>query len=155
DADYKFERVEVTRQQALETFTRMGERYKLENIEKIPEGAVITIYRSGDFVDLCRGPHVESTGQIKAFKLLSVAGAYWRGDERNRMPKRIQGTAFLEKRAPAESPHRLEEAKKRDHRRIGKELDLFSIEETVGGGLVLWHPKGAKVRYVAENFWRE
>src|SRR5215470_9368585 len=155
DADYKFERVEITRPQAVEMFTRMGESYKLENIEKIPEGAIITIYRSGEFVDLCRGPHVESTGQIKAFKLLSVAGAYWRGDERNPMLQRIYGTAFFDKKDLEQHLHRLEEAKKRDHRRIGKELDLFSIEETVGGGLVLWHPKGARVRYVAEQFWRE
>src|SRR5262249_4555452 len=155
DADYKFERVEVTREQALEMFTRMGESYKLENIARIPEGAPITIYRSGEFVDLCRGPHVASTGQIKAFKLLSVAGAYWRADERNPMLQRIYCTAFSEKKDLAGRLHKLEEGKRRARRRIGKELDLFSIEETVGGGLVLWHPKGARVRYVAEQFWRE
>jgi len=155
DADYKFERVEVSREQAYEMFSRMGETYKLQNLERIPEGAKITIYRSGDFVDLCRGPHVQSTGQIKAFKLLSVAGAYWRGDERNPMLQRIYGTAFFEKKELADYLHRLEEAKKRDHRRIGKELDLFSIDESIGGGMVLWHPKGARVRYLAEQFWRE
>jgi threonyl-tRNA synthetase len=155
DADYKFERVEVTREQAHDLFARTNETYKLQNLERIPEGAKITIYRSGDFVDLCRGPHVASTGQIKAFKLLSVAGAYWRGDERNPMLQRIYGTAFFEKKDLDEHLHRLEEAKKRDHRRIGKDLDLFSIEEDIGGGLVLWHPKGARIRYLAEQFWRE
>jgi threonyl-tRNA synthetase len=155
DADYKFERVEVTREQAFDMFTRTNETYKLQNLERIPEGAKITVYRSGDFVDLCRGPHVASTGQIKAFKLLSVAGAYWRGDERNPMLQRIYGTAFFEKKDLDEHLRRLEEAKKRDHRRIGKDLDLFSIEEDIGGGLVLWHPKGARIRYLAEQFWRE
>jgi threonyl-tRNA synthetase len=150
-----FERVEISRAQALEMFTRMNETYKLDNIARIPEGAPITIYRSGDFVDLCRGPHVKATGEIGAFKLLSVAGAYWRGDERNPMLQRIYGTAFPTKKELDEHLHRLEEAKKRDHRKIGKELDLFSIEEDIGGGLVLWHPKGARVRYVSEQFWRE
>jgi threonyl-tRNA synthetase len=155
DADYKFERVEVTREEAEQIFGRMGETYKLEILGKIEPGKKITIYRSGEFVDLCRGPHVESTGKIAAFKLLSVAGAYWRGDERNPMLQRIYGTAFGNKKELAEHLHRLEEAKRRDHRKVGKELDLFSIDETIGGGLVLWHPKGARVRYVAEQFWRE
>ena len=154
-ADYKFERIEVTREQAHDMFERTNETYKLQNLERIPEGAKITVYRSGDFVDLCRGPHVASTGQIKAFKLLSVAGAYWRGDERNPMLQRIYGTAFFEKKDLDEHLRRLEEAKKRDHRRIGKDLGLFSIEEDIGGGLVLWHPKGARVKYLAEQFWRE
>jgi threonyl-tRNA synthetase len=155
DADYRFERVEVTRDQARELFARMGESYKVEILDAIPADGVITIYRSGDFVDLCRGPHVESTGKIKAFKLLSVAGAYWRGDERNPMLQRIYGTSFFEKKDLDDHLRRLEEAKKRDHRRLGKDLDLFSIDETIGGGLVLWHPKGARIRYLAEQFWRE
>ena len=155
DANYKFERVEIPRDEARETFARMGETYKVEILDAIPADSVITIYRSGDFIDLCRGPHVETTGQIKAFKLLSVAGAYWRGDERNPMLQRIYGTAFFEKKDLADHLHRLEEAKKRDHRRLGKDLDLFSIDETIGGGLVLWHPKGARVRYLTEQFWRE
>src|SRR5215475_1159585 len=129
DADFKFERVEVTRDQAREMFARMGESYKVEILDAIPADSLITIYRSGDFVDLCRGPHVESTGKIKAFKLLSVAGAYWRGDERNPMLQRIYGTAFFEKKDLAEYLHRLEEAKKRDHRRLGRELDLFTFHE--------------------------
>jgi threonyl-tRNA synthetase len=155
DADYKFERVEVSREEAEQIFGNMGETYKLEILARIEPGKKITLYRSGDFVDLCRGPHVESTGKIKAFKLLSVAGAYWRGDERNPMLQRIYGTAFADKKELAEHLHRLEEAKRRDHRKLGKELDLFSIDETIGGGLVLWHPRGARVRYLAEQFWRE
>ncbi len=155
EANHRFERVAMTRDEARRLFAGMGEKYKVEILDAIPEGSTITIYRSGEFVDLCRGPHVESTGKIKAFKLLSVAGAYWRGDERNPMLQRIYGTAFPSKKDLEDHLHRLEEAKKRDHRKIGKELDLFSIDETIGGGLVLWHPKGARVRYLAEQFWRE
>jgi threonyl-tRNA synthetase len=154
-ADHRFERVEVTREQARELFAGMGETFKVQILDAIPAGTVITLYRSGEFVDLCRGPHVASTGQIKAFKLLAVAGAYWRGDERNPMLQRIYGTAFPDKKSLDEHLKRLEEAKKRDHRKLGKELDLYSIDETIGGGLVLWHPKGARVRYLAEQFWRE
>ena len=155
DADYRFERVEVTREQAREIFARMGETYKLEILDQIAPGSLITLYRSGDFVDLCRGPHVASTGEIKAFKLLSVAGAYWRGDERNPMLQRIYGTAFFSRKDLDEHLHRIVEARRRDHRKLGKELDLFSIEENIGGGLVLWHPKGARIRHIAESFWRE
>src|SRR5262249_24756523 len=154
ESDVKFERLEVSRDEAKALFARMGETYKVEILDGIPAGSVISLYRSGDFVDLCRGPHVESTGKIGAFKLLSVAGAYWRGGERNPMLSRIYGTAFPSKGELDEHLHRLDEAKKRDHRKLGKELDLFSIDETIGGGLVLWHPKGARVRYVAEEFWR-
>jgi threonyl-tRNA synthetase len=153
--NHPFERVELTREQARELFARLGETYKVEILDAIPEGQVITAYRSGEFVDLCRGPHIETTGKLGAFKLLSVAGAYWRGDERNPMLQRIYGTAFHTKKELDEHLHRLEEAKRRDHRKLGKELDLFSIDETIGGGLVLWHPKGARVRYLAEQFWRE
>jgi threonyl-tRNA synthetase len=155
DADHRFERVAMSRDEARRLFAGMGEKYKVEILDAIPESATITVYRSGEFVDLCRGPHVESTGKIKAFKLLSVAGAYWRGDERNPMLQRIYGTAFGSQKELDEHLHRIEESKKRDHRKLGKELDLFSIDETIGGGLVLWHPKGARVRYLAEQFWRE
>ena len=153
-AKYTFERVEVTREQAREMFDELGEKYKVELLDAIPPDTTITLYRSGEFVDLCRGPHVASTGDIGAFKLVSVAGAYWRGDERNPMLQRIYGTAFPSAKELDEHLLRLEEAKKRDHRKLGKELDLFSIDETIGGGLVLWHPKGARIRYLAEEFWR-
>ena len=155
ESNVKFERLEVSRDEARAMFAAMGETYKVEILDGIPAGSIISLYRSGDFVDLCRGPHVESTGKIGAFKLLNVAGAYWRGDERNRMLSRIYGTAFASKKELEEHLHRLEEARKRDHRKLGKDLDLFSIDETIGGGLVLWHPKGARVRYLAEEYWRQ
>ena len=111
-------------------------------------------YTQGDFVDLCRGPHVPSTGKIKAFKLLSSAGAYWRGDERNPMLQRIYGTSFPSEKALQKHLDNLEEIKKRDHRKLGKELDLFSIQDETGPGLILWHPKGSQIRLLVENFWR-
>jgi threonyl-tRNA synthetase len=154
-ADEPFERHEIPRDEAIKLFRELGEDYKVEIIEKLPPEATISYYATGDWLDLCRGPHVDSTGEIKAFKLLSVAGAYWRGDERNKMLQRIYGTAFPDKKQLREHLHRLEEAKKRDHRKVGKELDLFSIDETIGGGLVLWHPKGARIRYLIEEFWRQ
>ncbi|RMH42298.1 MAG: threonine--tRNA ligase [Deltaproteobacteria bacterium] len=155
DADEPFVREEIDRDEAIRLFRDLGEDYKVEIIEDIiPPGAVTTIYRTGDWFDLCRGPHVERTGQIKAFKLLSVAGAYWRGDEKRPMLQRIYGTAFPDKKQLRQFLQRLEEAKKRDHRKLGKELDLFSIDNTIGGGLVLWHPKGALVRYLIEEYWR-
>ncbi|MBK9070176.1 MAG: threonine--tRNA ligase [Myxococcales bacterium] len=154
-ADEPFVRHEVTRAEALKRFADLGETYKVEIIEALPADAVISYYQTGDWIDLCRGPHIKSTGEIKAFKLLSVAGAYWRGNEKNKMLQRIYGTAFASKAELDEHLHRLEEAKRRDHRRIGKDLDLFSIDETIGGGLVLWHPKGARIRYVMEEFWRQ
>lgn len=150
-----FERHEVSRDEALAMFRDLDEPYKVELIEALPEDATISYYKTGDWVDLCRGPHVEHTKKIRAFKLLSVAGAYWRGDEKNQMLQRIYGTAFEDKGLLKEHLHRLEEAKKRDHRKLGKELDLFSIDETIGGGLVLWHPKGGRIRHLMENFWRE
>jgi threonyl-tRNA synthetase len=155
DADETFERQEISREAARDLFGGMGEKYKVEILDAIPAGEVVSTFKSGEFVDLCRGPHVPSTGAVKAFKLLSVAGAYWRGDERNPMLQRIYGTAFASQDELEAYLHQLEEAKRRDHRKIGKELDLFSIDETIGGGLVLWHPKGARVRYLAEQFWRE
>lgn len=150
-----FERVEVSRPEAIKMFADAGETYKVEIIEALPEDATITIYKTGDWFDLCRGPHVETTRQVRAFKLLSVAGAYWRGDEKNKMLQRIYGTAFSDKGELKEHLNLLAEAKKRDHRKLGKDLDLFSIDETIGGGLALWHPKGARVRYHIEEFWRQ
>ncbi len=152
-ANTPFVRSEQGRDEALRAFREKGEVYKAELIEAIQDPTV-SLYRQGGFTDLCRGPHVSSTGKIKAFKLLSVAGAYWRGDERNRMLQRVYGTSFPEKGALEAYLHRLEEARKRDHRKIGKELDLFSFADEVGPGLVLWHPKGALLRYLVEEFER-
>jgi threonyl-tRNA synthetase len=154
-ADVPFVREEVPREKALELFREMGESYKLELIEAIPMGEPVSLYRHGEFVDLCRGPHLGRTSEIKAFKLTSVAGAYWRGDEKNAMLQRIYGTAFADAKELAAHLEKLEEAKRRDHRRLGKDLDLFSFSDTIGAGLVLWHPKGALVRHLAETFWRE
>jgi threonyl-tRNA synthetase len=155
DAKEPFVRHEVSREEALRRFTELGETYKVEIIERLPADAVISYYATGDWIDLCRGPHVEHTGKIGAFKLLSVAGAYWRGSEKNKMLQRIYGTAFPTRKELAAYLQRLEEAKRRDHRRLGKDLDLFSIDETIGGGLVLWHPKGARIRYLIEELWRQ
>ena len=132
-----------------------SEPLKMEIIEEIPEDEKITTYRHGRFEDLCAGPHVESTGRIPAFKLLNVAGAYWRGDENRPMLQRIYGTAFESKDALDEHLHRIEEAKKRDHRLLGRQLDLFSIHDETGPGLIIWHPKGSRTRGIVEDFWRE
>ena len=132
-----------------------SEPLKMEIIEEIPDDEKITTYKHGKFEDLCAGPHVESTGRIPAFKLLSVAGAYWRGDENRPMLQRIYGTAFESKEALADHLHRIEEAKKRDHRLLGRQLDLFSIHEETGPGLIIWHPKGSRTRGIVEDFWRE
>ncbi len=147
-------REELAKEEALRLFEELNEPYKIELIKEIPEEKV-SIYRQGEFLDLCRGPHLPHTGWVKAFKLLSVAGAYWRGDEKNPMLWRIYGTAFFKKEDLEAYLHRLEEAKRRDHRRLGKELELFSIEDEVGPGLILWHPKGALVRKIIEDFWKE
>jgi threonyl-tRNA synthetase len=152
-AKQPFVREEVTRDEARDLFK--GEPFKLELIDEFPEGETITVYRHGDFVDLCRGPHVEDTGKVGAFKLLSVAGAYWRGDETRQQLQRIYGTAFFDKKALKAYLAKLEEAAKRDHRKIGKELELFSTMEDMGPGLVLWHPKGGRIRKVMEDFWRD
>jgi threonyl-tRNA synthetase len=154
-ADEPFVRHEVPRADARAMFEKMGESYKVELIDGLPPDAVVSYYTTGDWLDLCRGPHVKSTGKIKAFKLMSVAGAYWRGNEKNPQLQRIYGTAFPSKAELDAYLHQLEEAKRRDHRKIGKDLDLFSIDETIGPGLVLWHPKGARVRHLIETFWRE
>ena len=132
----------------------LDEPMKMEIINEIPEDEAITTYTHGDFEDLCAGPHVESTGRIPAFKLLSVAGAYWRGDERRPMLQRIYGTAFESPEALDEHIQRLEEAQKRDHRVLGRELDLFSVHDEIGPGLIIWHPKGARVRGIFEDLWR-
>jgi len=145
----------VSRQQAIDTFERIGESYKVEIINELPEDEEITIYDQETWFDLCRGPHIPSTSYLKAFKLLSIAGAYWRGNESNQMLQRIYGTAFWDRKDLKNYLNKLEEAKKRDHRKLGKELDLFSIQEEVGPGLVLWHPKGAAIRNIIENFWKQ
>jgi len=143
-ADHPMERREVTREEARELFA--DDPYKLERLAEIPEGETISVYRDGPFVDLCRGPHVERTGEVEHFQLLSAAGAYWRGDETRPMLQRIYGTAFYSEKALEEHLERLEQARRRDHRKLGRELDLFSIEEDAGAGLVFWHPKGATVQ---------
>ena len=150
--DFPFEYREYPRYQAVHM--NAEEPLKLEIIEDIPVSEKITTYSHGDFEDLCAGPHVESTGKIPAFKLLSVAGAYWRGDEGQPMLQRIYGAAFESKEALEEHLHRIEEAKKRDHRILGKQLDLFSIHDETGPGLIIWHPKGALTRGIVEDFWR-
>ncbi len=139
---------------ALSFFEKKSEPYKTELIGELPDNTV-SLYEQGDFSDLCRGPHVLSTSKIKSFKLLSVAGAYWRGSEKNKMLQRIYGIAFPSKDALDKHLERLEEIKRRDHRKLGRELDLFSLSDEVGPGLVLWHPKGAIIRTTVENFWRE
>jgi threonyl-tRNA synthetase len=154
DADLPFRREEIPRAQAIDLFRSRGEHYKVEIIEGIPGNEPISLYHHGDFFDLCRGPHVARTGEIKAFKLLSHASAYWRGDERNRSLQRIYGTAFPSQQELDQFLHRMEEAKKRDHRLLGKQLDLFSIDDTIGRGLILWHPKGGRVRYLIEEISR-
>jgi threonyl-tRNA synthetase len=148
-------RREFSKQDAIEFFRARGEQYKIELIEGFPDGEPISAYTQGDFVDLCRGPHLPSTGHIGAFKLLSTAGAYWRGDERNPMLQRIYGTSFPTKAELDAHLARLEEIKRRDHRKVGKDLDLISVQDEIGPGLVLWHPKGAAIRLQIENFWRE
>ncbi len=153
DADYAFERRVVTVEEARELFA--DDPLKLERLEEFSEDEVITVYRDGPFLDLCRGPHVPSTGRLKHFKLLSGAGAYWRGDESRQMLQRIYGTAFFKKSDLSEHLERLEEAKKRDHRVLGRELDLFSTDARVGPGLILWHPKGSVIRTEIETFERE
>ena len=153
EADYPFERRVVTQEEARKLFA--DDPLKLERLEEFGEDEIISVYQDGPFLDLCRGPHVPSTGRLRHFKLLSVAGAYWRGDERRQMLQRIYGTAFFGKKELRTHLHRLEEAKKRDHRVLGKRLDLFSIQEEVGSGFVLWHPRGGRVRHIIEDFLKQ
>jgi threonyl-tRNA synthetase len=148
--DLPFFRTEVSREEAIETFRKMGETYKVEHLEELPNR--VSLYRQGSFLDLCGGPHVPSTRRIKAFRLLNVSGTYWRGDARNRVLQRIYGTAFPDRQGLEDYLHQLEEAKKRDHRKLGRELDLFSISDEAGPGLVIYHPKGAILRTVLEDF---
>jgi threonyl-tRNA synthetase len=152
--DHPFECTEMTRSEAEAFLKESGQPFKVERLADIPEDEKITFYRCGEFVDLCRGPHVESTGQIPAFKVTSVAGSYYRGIETNPMLQRLYGIAAINPKQLKVQIKQMEEAKKRDHRRIGKELDLFSIQEEVGPGLIHWHPKGARIRTVIEDFWR-
>ena len=147
------ERVEMSREDAILFFESIGEEYKVEVISSIPAGEIISLYRQGDFIDLCRGPHVPSTGKIKAFKLMKLAGAYWRGDSKNEMLQRIYGTAWRNKDELKEYLHLLEEAEKRDHRKLGKQLDLFHLQEEAPG-MVFWHPKGWKIWLVIEQYMR-
>jgi len=153
-ADEKVSRREMPRNDAVKFFTALGEIYKAEIIASIPEKEQISLYGQGNWVDLCRGPHVPSTGKLKAFKLMKVAGAYWRGDSRNEMLQRIYGTAWADKKQLDEYLHRLEEAEKRDHRRIGRELDLFHMQEEAPGA-VFWHPKGWSVFQRLISYMRE
>jgi threonyl-tRNA synthetase len=153
--DQSFEYAETSRDEARKLWEGRGEKYKLHFLSQIPEGAKVTTYRNGDFLDLCRGPHVTSTGKVTVFKLTHVAGAYWPGSEKNEMLQRIYGTAFATQAELDEHLKRIEESLKRDHRRLGRELDLYSIHEEVGAGLVHWHPRLGMVRHVLETFWRE
>ena len=150
-----FKRLEVTREEAEKFFTERKQPYKIERLAEIPKGEPITYYQNGEFVDLCAGTHVSDTGQVKAFKLLSIAGAYYKGDERNKQLQRIYGTAFPDKKALRLYLVQLEEAKKRDHRKLGRDLQLFHIDEAVGPGLVLWTPNGAIIRKELQDFIAE
>jgi len=151
--DYKVERSILSREEAVSLFEEKGEKYKVEIIKDIPGDQPLSFYQQGDFVDLCRGPHVPSTGHIKAFKLMKVAGAYWRGNSDNEMLQRIYGTAWADKKALKEYLHRLEEAEKRDHRKLGKQLNLFHMQEEAPG-MVFWHPEGWSLYQTIENYMR-
>ncbi len=153
-ADIKIEREVLTSADAIRMFREMGEGYKVELIEDLGVETV-SLYRQGDFADLCRGPHLPSTGYCRAFKITSIAGAYWRGDEKRKMLQRVYGTAFPDKKQLDEYLARLEEAKRRDHRKLGRELDLFSFSDEVGAGFAIWHPKGALLRTIIEDFERK
>jgi len=153
-ADLAVERMDLVKADAVKLFKEMGESYKVEIIEAL-DTEIVSLYRQGNFIDLCRGPHLPSTSFCRAFKLTSIAGAYWRGDEKNKMLQRIYGTAFADKKELDAYLERLEEAKRRDHRKLGKELDLFSFSDEVGAGLVIWHPKGAMLRTIIEDFERK
>lgn len=152
--NFPLERKVLNKSEAEKLFKELNEDFKLELLKEIPENEV-SVYIQDNFIDLCRGPHVLSTGQVKAFKLLSVSGAYWKGDEKNPMLWRIYGTAFFSDKDLKEYLAWIEEVKRRDHRKLGKELELFTIEEEVGPGLVIWLPKGAIIRNIIENFWKE
>ncbi|MFZ0475715.1 MAG: threonine--tRNA ligase, partial [Halobacillus sp.] len=152
DENLEVERIELSREEAKEKFRQIGDDLKLELIDDIPEGEQVTIYKQGEFFDLCRGVHVPQTSKIKIFKLLSISGAYWRGDSDNKMLQRIYGTAFEKKDQLEEYLHLLEEAKERDHRKLGKELEIFTVNQKVGQGLPMWLPKGATIRRTIERY---
>jgi threonyl-tRNA synthetase len=155
-ANYPFSRQDVLREEAVVLFKSKGESYKVELLNDLPEDAkTVSLYTQGTYVDLCRGPHIPATGMIKAFKLLNVAGAYWRGDEKNKMLQRIYGTGFATEEQLAEHLNMIEEAKKRDHRRLGRELDLFQVNDEAGPGLIIFHPKGMMLRYLIEEWERK
>ena len=154
--DYPFVREDILREDAVNLFDKRGENYKVELInDMLGDVKEVSLYKQGNYIDLCRGPHIPSTGMIKAFKLLSVAGAYWRGSEKNKMLQRIYGTGFANENELADYLNLLEEAKKRDHRRLGRELDLFQINEEAGPGLIIFHPKGMMLRYLIEDWERK
>ena len=153
ERDLTVERLEVSREHAIEEFRNMGENYKVQIIEDLPAGEIISVYKQGPWMDLCRGPHVPSTGKLQAFKLTKVAGAYWRGDSKNEMLQRVYGTAWANKKQLKQYLNRIAEAEKRDHRRIGKQLDLFHTQEEAPG-MVFWHPKGWTVYQVIEQYMR-
>ncbi len=151
-----FVREDLSKNAAIDFFKQKGDNYKLEILSEIDENSEgISIYKEGSFTDLCRGPHIPSSGKIKYFKLLNISGSYWRGDEKNKQMQRIYGISFPKKKMLDDYLTFLEEAKKRDHRKLGKQLDLYSVHEEAGAGLIYWHPKGARIRLEIENFWRE
>lgn len=155
-SDSPFLREDLSKNAAIDFFKQKGDNYKLEILSEIDENSQgISIYKEGSFTDLCRGPHIPSAGKIKYFKLLNISGSYWRGDEKNKQMQRIYGISFPKKKMLDDYLTFLEEAKKRDHRKLGKQLDLYSIHEEAGAGLIYWHPKGARIRLEIENFWRE
>jgi threonyl-tRNA synthetase len=154
--DESFKRVELSKNEAIEFFKKKGDQYKTELLSEMDENnEVISIYNEGDFTDLCRGPHLPGTGKIKYLKLLNISGSYWRGDEHNKQLQRIYGISFPKKKMLDDYLFMLEEAKKRDHRKLGKQLDLFSTHEEAGAGLIYWHPKGARIRNEIEDYWRK
>ena len=149
-----FERREMPVAEAIEFFGKQGETYKVELLNDM-DTETVSLYQQGDFIDLCRGPHIPDTSWLKSFKLLRVAGSYWRGDEKNPMLTRLYGTAFFDKKELKRYLHRLEEAKKRDHRKLGKQLGLFTIRDEIGPGLILWQPRGAQLRRLIEDYWKD
>ena len=154
--NHKFERSELSKEKAIDFFKKQDDQYKLEILNELDENnEVISIYNEGEFTDLCTGPHLPSAGKIKYVKLLSVSGSYWRGDEHNKQMQRIYGISFPKKKMLDDYIQFLEEAKKRDHRKLGKQLDLFSMHEEAGAGLIYWHPKGARIRMEIEDYWRQ
>ncbi|MFO7637671.1 MAG: threonine--tRNA ligase [Clostridia bacterium] len=155
EADYPIQRFTLSREEALKKVEENGEAYKAELIRDLDADAEISFYTQGEFTDLCAGPHLPSTGKMGAYKLLKVSGAYWRGDEKNKMLQRIYGTAYPKQKELDEYIARLQEAEKRDHRKLGKELELFTISESIGPGLVLWLPKGGRIRTLIEDFWKK